>query len=187
MDAADAFARLIAPVERQMFNVVWRVLRHPQDAEDALQNALATMWQKQELIERHPVPQAMVLKICADAAIDQFRRRRSNGRLELASLESGLPSSEPSPLDGVIDQETLDQVMSAITRLSPNQATAVVMRFIEQESHATIAAALGCGTETVKEHLARGRKRLGEMLGPLAPRVNTFPCLQDESCAEERI
>jgi hypothetical protein len=98
VDAADAFARLIAPVERQMFNVVWRVLRHPQ-----------------------------------------------------------------------------------------NQATAVVMRFIEQESHATIAAALGCGTETVKEHLARGRKRLGEILGSLAPRVNTFPCLQDESCAEERI
>ena len=41
------------------------------------------------------------------------------------------------------------------------------MRFIQGESDAVIAAALGCGVETVREHLDRGRERLGRMLGQL--------------------
>jgi DNA-directed RNA polymerase specialized sigma24 family protein len=41
------------------------------------------------------------------------------------------------------------------------------MRFIQGESDAAIAAALGCAAQTVREHLERGRERLGRMLGRL--------------------
>jgi RNA polymerase sigma-70 factor (ECF subfamily) len=168
-----------------MFHAVWRVLRHPQDAEDALQSALGTIWRKRAQIERHPAPQALIMKICADAAIDQFRRRRRNKQEALASFESGLASAEPGPLDEAIDHETLELVMEGIARLSPNQASAMVMRFVEGQSHAAISAALGCGVETVREHLTRGRERLGRMLGSLAPRVKTRPSNQNQPCAEE--
>lgn len=171
MEADNSFSRLIRPLERRMFDTVWRILRHAQDAEDALQIALVTVWQQRVRIECHPAPQALILKICSDAAIDQFRRRRSQRiPCDVATFGNCLPSTRPPPLDDVIERETLDTVMEAITRLSQNQATAVVMRFIQGESDAAIAAALGCGTETVREHLARGRERLGRMLGQLAPR-----------------
>lgn len=168
MEGENSFAGLIRPIERRMFETVWRILRHSQDTEDALQITLATVWQEKMRIECHPAPHALILKICSDVAIDLFRRRR--GYCDVATLEDCLPSSRPPPLDDVIERETLDIVMGAITRLSKNQATAVVMRFIQGETDATIAAALGCGTETVREHLARGRDRLGRMLGMLAPR-----------------
>lgn len=167
VEVENSFARLIHPIERRMFDTVWRILRHSQDAEDALQIALATIWREKVRIERHPAPHALILKICSDTAIDQFRRRRNDS--DVAMLEDCLPCSRSPPLDDVIERETLDIVMAAITRLSQNQATAIVMRFIQGETDATIAAALGCGTETVREHLARGRERLGHMLGQLAP------------------
>ncbi|MES2792547.1 MAG: RNA polymerase sigma factor [Planctomycetota bacterium] len=171
MDRDNSFAGLIAPIKRRMFETVWRVLRHSQDAEDALQKALTTAWQQRARIERHPTPQALILKICADAAIDQFRQsRRGNERVDVAPIAESLPSAQPLPVDDAIEHETLEIVMEAISRLSPNQATAVVMRFIQGESNATIAAALGCGTETVREHLDRGKERLRQMLGRLAPR-----------------
>ena len=166
----DSFARLIAPVKSRMFETVWRVLRHRQDTEDALQNALTTVWRQQARIARHSAPQALILKICADAAIDQFRQcRRRRDKQDISAVEVGLCSSRPSPVDDAIEQETLDIVMEAISRLSPNQATAIVMRFIQGESDAAIAAALGCANETVREHLDRGRQRLSRMLGRLAP------------------
>jgi RNA polymerase sigma-70 factor (ECF subfamily) len=168
VDIENNFARLIAPIKRRMFETVWRILRHSQDAEDALQNALTTVWQQRARIECHAAPQALVLKICADAAIDQFRRRRGD-KTDVAALEDCLPSARPPPVDDAIERETLEIIVAAIARLSPNQATAVVMRFIQGESDAAIAAALGCGTETVREHLDRGRERLGRMLGRLAP------------------
>jgi RNA polymerase sigma factor (sigma-70 family) len=162
----DRFAELIAPIKSRMFETVWRILRHSQDAEDALQVALMTIWQQRARIESHPVPPALMLKICADAAIDHYRRRRHD-QSEVVSLEESLPSGRPLPVDAAIGQETLEIVLNAISRLSPNQATSIVMRFIQGESDAAIAVALGCGVETVREHLDRGRERLGRMLGRL--------------------
>jgi len=167
VDTNNSFDSLIAPIKRRMFETVWRILRHSHDAEDALQNALTTIWQQRGRIESHSAPEALILKICADAAIDQFRRRRS--KIDVAAFEDCLPSARPPPLDDAIERETLEIIVEAISRLSPNQATAIVMRFIQGESDAAIAAALGCGVETVREHLDRGRERLGRMLGRLAP------------------
>jgi RNA polymerase sigma-70 factor (ECF subfamily) len=164
----DSFARLVAPIKSRMFETVWRILRHSQDAEDALQIALTTIWKQRARIESHPAPQALMLKICADAAIDQYRRRRNN-QADVVALEDNLASTRPLPVDAVIGREMLEILLDAISRLSPNQATSIVMRFIQGESDAAIAAALGCGTETVREHLARGRERLGRMLGWLSP------------------
>ena len=161
----DRFAQLIAPIQRRMFEAIWRILRHAQDAEDALQVALTTIWRQRSRIECHPAPQALMLKICADAAIDQYRpRQRHNDQRKLVALEDSVPSTRPPPMDAAIGNETLEIVIEAISRLSSNQATAIAMRFIQGESVAAIAAALGCATETVREHLARGRERLGRML-----------------------
>lgn len=172
MESDDRFALLIAPIKSRMFETVWRILRHAQDAEDALQVALTTIWEQRSRIESHPVPQALMLKMCADAAIDQYRRTRREKR-DVVSLEDHLPASRPLPVEAAIGRETFEIVLEAIARLSPHQATSIVMRFIQGESDTTIAAALGCGTETVREHLHRGRERLRQMLGHLAPREAT--------------
>jgi len=166
-DKAD-FSHVIAPVKDRMFATVWRILRHPQDAEDALQNALVTIWRRRSQVESHPAPHALILRICADAAIDQFRRRRMD-HVDVNMLEDRLPSADSSPLNGLIMDERLDIVMAAISRLSPKQSTAIVMKYMLTESHGNIADALDCTTETVREHLARGRERLGRMLRHLGP------------------
>jgi RNA polymerase sigma-70 factor, ECF subfamily len=165
----DRFTQLIAPIKCRMFETVWRILRHAQDAEDALQVALTTIWQQRTRIKWHPAPQALMLKICGDAAIDQFRRR-CNAQSKRVALEDSIPSAQPLPVDASIGHETLEILIEAIARLSPNQATAIAMRFIQGQTVAAIAAALGCATETVREHLDRGRERLGRMLGSLNQR-----------------
>lgn len=185
MDTENSFANLIAPIKRRMFETVWRILKDAHDAEDALQNALTTVWQQRGRIESHSAPEALILKICADAAIDQFRRRRRDKK-NVAVLDDCLPSARPPPVDDAIERETLEIIVEAISRLSPNQAMAIVMRFIQGESDATIAAALGCGTETVREHLDRGRERLGRMLGRLAPHGWSPAITADTNRAVER-
>src|ERR1700675_3547392 len=108
----DRFAHLIAPIKGRLFETVWRILRHAQDAEDALQVALTTIWQQRPRIEGHPAPQALMLKICADAAIDQYRRRHNDQR-KLVALEDSIPSARPLPMDAVIGHETLAIVIEA--------------------------------------------------------------------------
>jgi RNA polymerase sigma factor (sigma-70 family) len=148
-----------------MIATVWRVLRHPQDAEDALQTAVATLWREWGRIERHPNPQALILRICADAAIDQCRQRqRRRQRPNFDALASSLPAPRSDPTQNAIERESFDAIMAGITRLPGNQATAIVMRFIQSEPYETIAAALRCGTATARKHVARGRERLAHLL-----------------------
>lgn len=168
MESVDDFVRLIAPLERRMFETVWRVLRHPHDAEDALQSALQTLWRQRHRLASHPNPQALVSKVCADAALDEFRRRRRRQE-SVTPFEDGLVTGRPDPADEAVRRERADCVMAAVARLSRNQATAIIMRFIQGESDEAIAAALGCGKATVREHLARGRERLSRLLIRLAP------------------
>ena len=168
MNNTADLSTVIGPVKDRMFATVWRILRHPQDAEDALQNALITIWRRRTAVESHPVPHALILRICADAAIDQFRRRRMD-HVDVEAFGDRLSSTDTSPLDDLIREERLDIVMAAISRLSPNQATAIVMKYVLAEPHREIAAAIGCTTETVREHLTRGRERLSRTIGQLAP------------------
>lgn len=153
-----------------MLATVWRVLHNPHDAEDALQNALACIWKQWARLERHANPRALVLKICADAAIDQLRRRNRSAVQSIASgLAESLPTLQPRPDEELIRQEMLDDIMEAVSRLSRNQAIAVVMRFIQDESYENIAAALGCGPATARKHIARGREKLERHLAHLDP------------------
>ena len=45
VDKDNDFASLITPIKQRMFETVWRLLRHSQDAEDALQNVWGTRHQ----------------------------------------------------------------------------------------------------------------------------------------------
>ena len=105
---------------------------------------------------------ALVLKICADAAIDRLRQRiRHRERHREMPVEPD--AKEESPLNHAISRELRSSVLEAIERLPRNQAIAIVMRIEQDESHESIATALGCNEATARTHIARGRTRLQKL------------------------
>ena len=158
MDTGSRFLQVIGPIEDRMIATVWRVLRHPQDAEDALQTAVATIWKDWGRIERHPNAHALILKICATAALDECRRRqRRRERADVAALANSLSAPRSDPSNDAIAREAFGDVMEAIARLPANQATAIVMRCVQSESYEVIALALGCGLATAQARRSRTR------------------------------
>ncbi|MFY9726215.1 MAG: sigma factor, partial [Bryobacteraceae bacterium] len=69
-DRHREYERLIAPIEGRMIRAVWRIVRDPDEVEDAFQEALLTVWKRWDRICIHPNPQALVLQICIHAAHD---------------------------------------------------------------------------------------------------------------------
>lgn len=57
-------------------------------------------------------------------------------------------------------------------RLPRKQALAVLMRVVQEQSYADIAAALGCTEQTARSHASKGRARLRQVLVRYAPYVS---------------
>ena len=70
----NVYENLIGPIEQQMMRSVWRITRDPDDADDALQEALERIWTRLSRIQRHANPRALILRICVNAAYDVLRR-----------------------------------------------------------------------------------------------------------------
>lgn len=169
-DDRTFYEDFIDPLEPQMMRSIWRVVRHPELAEDTLQDALAIIWKKRELIRRHPNPRALVLKICLNAAYDALRKRMRLMRQDASLMPSeGLDIPDATDRGGQEKKLLEDEVLKAIARLPKKQAAAVLMRVVQGHSYEAIAQALGCSEITARIQVSRGRARLSRWLSHLRP------------------
>lgn len=169
MDTSDSYTRHIEPIEGQMIGVIWRLLRDPDDSDDALQNALAKIWSKRRAVFGHPNPKALILRICINSAYDTLRRRAKHRRDQQALRDRTTDQAGRPEGNVLMDEELRQEIMDQIAGLPRNQAVAALMRLVDQMPYADIAEALGCSEATARVHVTRGRTRLQERLSHLNP------------------
>lgn len=162
------YEQLIAPIESQMMRTIWRVVRHPQLAEDTLQDALTTIWIKLKRIQRHPHPQALILKICLNAAYDSLRKTRRSQKVKDPAFIQKFSSSFKEAIPQELEREEMKgEIHNAIGQLPRKQAVAVLMRVVQEQPYHVIAQTMNCSETTVRIHVSRGRKRLNQRLAHL--------------------
>ena len=172
-DQHQEYERLIAPIESRMMRAVWRVIRDPNEVEDAFQEALLTVWKRWDRIRLHPNPQALVLQISINAAHDALRRKlRQAKRLEAGPIPEDIPDSARSAAQDISGAEQEKEVRRAIGLLPKNQARAILMHAVEEVPYNDIAAAMDCRESTVRKHVARARAKLRSLLSHLIPAVH---------------
>lgn len=174
-----AYERLVAPLEPRIVKAIWSITRNAEDAEEALQEALAMLWRRWDQILRHANPEALIFRICINAAYDVIRRNARHRRNAAAALVEGASWSRwfrrtpRTPVEAAESSEQETAVSQAIARLSRNQAIAVVMRLLQDKSFEDVAEAIGCGAVTARKHLERGRERLRILLAPVYVQQDT--------------
>lgn len=168
----EFYDEILRPIEEQMMACVWRVTQNHAASQDALQDALVVIWQKRKKIINHPVPQALVLKICREKAIDCLRKsiRKTERELPLTLSEGAetVPVGQTQAYDELHTREVMGQVCSVIASLPRKRSQAVLMRLVEGDSYEAIALVLDCSEATVRSHIRRGMECLRNKLKHLA-------------------
>lgn len=178
------YDELVRPLESRMMRVAWRIVREREAAEDALQDALAAIWKKRAAVARHPNPQALILKMTVAAACDACRRRRRRLAHEIAGLAEDRSPDAAAPVTKAAEDRALrTEILEAIDRLPRRQATAVLLRVVEERPYEEIAAAMGCTEATVRVHVLRAKAALARRLAGLKP----GPAKPAEGIGEERV
>jgi RNA polymerase sigma-70 factor (sigma-E family) len=140
-------------------------------ADDLAQTAFVALHRRWRKIRDHAALDAYVRRTLVRAAIDESRRpwRREH------SVEA-LPESSAAALpDDAVGEAvaTRSALVEGLQKVPPRQRAVLVLRFLEGQSVATVAAALNCTEGTVKSQTARGldtlRAVLGDALDDLRP------------------
>lgn len=164
------YEKLIEPIENRMMRSIWRIVRHTEAAEDTMQDALTIIWRRLDRIHRHPNPQALILKICINAAYDTLRKQRRFRNPEAGEGFHKLPDRMDTPVSEKLEKKEIeDEILNAISRLPRKQALAVFLRIVQEQPYEQIAQILGCTETTVRIQVSKGRARLNRSLSHLKP------------------
>jgi RNA polymerase sigma-70 factor (ECF subfamily) len=174
----DAFGELVNRHRNRLWGVALRTLGNPEDAADALQNALLSAHRGAAGFRGGSAVTTWLHRIVVNACLDLARRR--NARPTEPLLID--PTSDPTGRDVVSEHETSLAVLAALRTLPTEQAAAVVLVDIEGYSVQEVAEMLDIPAGTVKSRCARARARLAEQLRDLDPRNDSaLPRVQPEA------
>ena len=164
----EAFDRLLEHFQRPVYNLCYRMLGDPAEAEDAAQETFLRAYTNLHRYDRGRAFSTWLLSIAAHHCIDQIRKRR----VHLVSIESNpfdpdsdepfleLPDLGPGPETKTLQRETQRRMQTLLDELSPQDRAAVIMLYWYEFSYEEIASALGLTVSAVKSRLHRARLAL---------------------------
>lgn len=149
---AGTFQEKVTAMENVLYRAALSHLRHPQDAEDAVQEAIALAWEKRESLRNPDQFSGWLYRILVNQCRQTLRRKK---RFSFYPLQEDSAVQQP--------QES-DSVKEAMEMLPPDIRTLMMLRYLDGYAMRQIAEALGLPLGTVSTRLARGRKKLKELL-----------------------
>ncbi|CAM4357571.1 Alternative RNA polymerase sigma factor SigM [Mycobacterium basiliense] len=154
-----AFEQLFRRHRRQLYRLARLTSQTPEDAEDALQEAMLSAHRGAASFRYDAAVSSWLHRIVVNACLDRLRRAKSRPTTALEDVYS-VP-------DQTAQVETAMVVQRALMRLPVEQRAAVVAVDMQGYSIADTARMLGVAAGTVKSRCARGRSRLVRLLGYL--------------------
>ncbi len=154
---SQAFTNLVELYQRPVFNLCYRMLGDPDEAEDAAQETFMRAYSGLKRYDTQRSFSTWLLSIAAHYCIDQMRRRH----FTLLSMDT-LPHLDPpdtalGPEASLSLNEEQRRVRVLLDSLNPVDRAAVVMRYWYELSYEEIAESLHLTVSAIKSRLHRSR------------------------------
>jgi len=158
----EALEHLLAGVRPRLYALAMRVLADPDEAEDAVQDAMVKVWKNLDRFEGRAAFSTWLHRIGVNAALDRRRRRPATPAVELDDAHDPATTevSPETPERQYARAEASFVVRRAVERLSPAHGEALRLCDLEGESYAEIANLTACPIGTVMSRLYHARRNL---------------------------
>src|SRR5215467_1130625 len=172
----DAFGQLFLRHRDRLWAVAVRTLSDPEEAADALQDAMISAFRRAESFRGDSAVTTWLHRIVVNACLDRLRRKAARPAADGTDerVLDTLVGAHSAPDPSAASDTSLD-VMSALRTLPPDQQAALVLVDMLGYPVADAADVLGVSQGTVKSRCARGRARLLPRLAHLRPRAGPRP------------
>ena len=157
-----ALEALIKRREKWLWNVAKKTVRDQSLAEEALQEALVSIWNNAHTFRGDSQVSSWMYQIVTRACIDILRKEKVRFHLSLDELENPDLVTEASTFEGALLDGLL--IHSALLQIEPQHKEVITLLDLEGRSVQEVSEILGIPGGTVKSRAARGRSALKEIL-----------------------
>ncbi len=160
--AVDELEILVREHARLVFKVAYSVLRHREDAEDAVQETFLRMVRKGP--EHIREPRLWLARVAWRIALDRVRRPSADSLEDLGQRGTDFAAESPDAEQLVIDAQMRGLMQRLITGLPRELREVITLSTVQQMSAGDIAAVLEIPEGSVRNRLFRARQMLREKL-----------------------
>ncbi len=159
----SAFTQLVERYQNPVYNLCYRMLGDPQEAEDAAQESFWRAYQAIRRYDRSRPFATWLLSITAHYCIDLQRKRRLP-TMEIEDwMEEVLPDHTPDPERMTGEKEEKERIQQMLAELNPQDRAAIVLRYWYEFSEEEISQSLQLSVSAVKSRLHRARLKFAAL------------------------
>jgi RNA polymerase sigma-70 factor (ECF subfamily) len=164
-----AFGELVRRYQDRLYNTVYRLLGNAEDAQDVVQDCFLSAYQSLPHFKGDSRFFTWLYRIAVNAAISLKRKRRTVLRADIrgthsSSVEPFDDSEASQPSLALERAEDGERLQAALSQLTPEHRTVLVLKDIEGQKYEEIAEILQVPIGTVRSRLHRARLELRDRL-----------------------
>ena len=163
-----AFERLVREYQGLCWHIIYRMVRHPEDARELCQDTFLRVHQCLHQYRYDSALKSWIGRVAWTIALRHLQRKRiplvdmldnDDGEARVEHLGDGFDLAA-----ACADDDMARRLHAEIERLPPLQRTLLTLYYLEETPIAAIAQITGLASGTIKSHLFRSRLRLRDAL-----------------------
>lgn len=160
-----AFMNIVDAYQRPVYNLCYRMLGDPVEAEDAAQETFLRAYTKINSYQPARKFSSWLFSIASHYCIDRLRRQRQQvvSWDELPPWNTP-PDNKPEPEAATLAHEAKAGVHDLLNSLPPDYRAAIVLRYWHEMSYDEIAESLETSVSAIKSRLFRAKQMMSQEL-----------------------
>lgn len=156
------FKSILLPCYKRMYLTAFAILRDHDDASDAVQDAITSLWQKHKELKIPDNPQAFCNRIVRNTSIDRLRVSTNRYFENIDNL--GAMAGETKADAEASFTTTSAFISELLISFKEKQRKILILSIFSQLANDEICEITGESPENVRTIISRGRKKIKEYL-----------------------
>ena len=167
---ASMFNSLFTARSGKLYRLAKSMLRHTEEAEDALQEVQLKLWEKHYELDTVENPEGFAMRTMRNLCLDKIRKVH-----DTSELNEELISKNKNPYEQTELNDLTDRIKGLIDRLPEMQRSIMRMRDVEEMEISEIAYIMNLTENAVTVNLSRARTKVKtQILNELQATNNTI-------------
>ena len=157
----NEFMQLVNPFKDKLYRVAKRLLVSTEEAEDATQEVLVKLWNRNKTLYDYKSVEAVAMTMTKNYCLDQLKSKRASN---IKIVHNNFTDREAGLQQKLEDNDTWSWVEKIINNLPEQQKLIVQMRDIEEMEFKEMSDVLEMNEQAIRTALSRARKTIRDKM-----------------------